>query len=68
MTIDERLEKMVERHEALAQSVELLAGMQKNTEQQAQALLASMQSLSGAMTKLVAVVESHERRIQGLEG
>jgi hypothetical protein len=26
MTIDERLEKLVERHEALAQSVELLAG------------------------------------------
>jgi len=32
MTIDERLEALVGRDEALAQSVELLAGMQKVTE------------------------------------
>jgi ABC-type uncharacterized transport system ATPase subunit len=32
MTIDERLEALVGRHEALAQTVELLAGMQKVTE------------------------------------
>ena len=33
MTIDERLEKLTERHEALAQSLEIVAGMQRENEE-----------------------------------
>jgi hypothetical protein len=36
LTIDERLEKLAERHEALAQTVEIITGMQKETEKQLQ--------------------------------
>jgi hypothetical protein len=32
MTIDERLGKLTERHEALSQTVELIAGMQRENE------------------------------------
>ena len=32
MTIEERLEKLTERHEALTQTVEIIAGMQKDNE------------------------------------
>jgi hypothetical protein len=32
MNIDERLEKLTERHEALTQAVEIIAGMQRENE------------------------------------
>lgn len=58
MTIDERLDKLVERHEALTQSVELLAGMQKTTESEIRRL-----------SRLVRVIViDHERRLLALEG
>jgi len=59
MTIDERLEKvgaildrLAERQQALAESVEILAGMQKNTEKEIRSL-----------TRLVRVIiVDHEAR------
>ncbi len=33
MTIDERLDRLTERHEALTQTVELIAGMQRQNEE-----------------------------------
>lgn len=54
MTIDERLEKLTERHEALTQSVELLA--------------TEIRDIAGATGHLLEVAEIHERRIQRLEG
>ena len=58
MTIDERLDKLVERHEALTQSVELLAAMQKTTETELRRL-----------SRLVRVIViDHERRLLTLEG
>ena len=38
MTIDERLEKLTERHEALAQSLEIVAGMQRENEEKTSAV------------------------------
>lgn len=49
MTIDERLEKLTERHEALTQTVELIARMQLENEI--------------TMKELLQVVQSHERRL-----
>ena len=36
MTIDERLEKLAEQHRALAGTVEIIAGMQRETERREQ--------------------------------
>lgn len=54
MTIDERLEKLLERHEALTQTVELLAN--------------EVRDIAGAAGHLLEIAEIHERRIQRLEG
>jgi hypothetical protein len=54
MTIDERLERLTDRHEALAQSVELL-------------LKASQQDGEN-IRALARIAEIHERRLTHIEG
>ena len=61
MTIDERLEKLVERHEALTQTVELIAIENRGLD-------ALVREIAGGIRDLVAVVRSHEQRIANLEG
>ena len=65
MTIDERLERLTERHEALTQTVELMAA-------ENQAGFARLEKIVGQMARsidtLARVVELHERRIDTLEG
>ena len=68
MNIDERLEKLAERHEALTMSVELLT-------RDVQSLRESLQTLGGIVTKLAEgtasmarVVKSHGNRLDDLEG
>ena len=60
MTIDERLDRLTERHEALTQTVEIIAGMQRENE-------TLIGRLAGSIADLVRVVQNHERRISGLE-
>jgi len=61
MTIDERLDKLTERHEALTQSVELLLReSQEHTRQ--------VGALRDAATALLQIAQNHEGRISGLEG
>ena len=61
MTIDERLERLTERHEALTQTVELIAAAQiKNDERMGQ--------LIETMTRLGNIVIAHEERLDHLEG
>jgi hypothetical protein len=43
MTIDERLEKLTERHEALTQTVELIAAMQRDLTRDVQGLRSAAQ-------------------------
>jgi len=60
MTIDERLERLTERHEALTQTVELIAAAQiKNDERMAE--------LTDTMNRLANIVIAHEQRIEDLE-
>mgnify|MGYP003623187241 CR=1 FL=1 len=59
MTIDERLDRLTERHEALTQSVELLA-------RSALAEDTKLSRLEDFMDRLVRIVEIHERRILDL--
>ena len=54
MTIDERLEKLTERHEALTQTVELMAAMQRHDCENIRAL--------------ARIAEIRERRLTGSEG
>ena len=74
MTIDERIEKLTERHEALAQSVELLSGDVRQQSQNIDKLgedvrqqSRNIDKLVSAMTDLIAVARMHERRISDLE-
>ena len=61
MTIDERLERLTERHEALTQTVELIAAAQiKNDDRMGQ--------LIETMTRLGNIVIAHEERLDHLEG
>jgi non-ribosomal peptide synthetase component F len=60
MTIDERLERLTERHEALTQTVELIAAAQiKNDERMAE--------LRDTMNRLANIIIAHEQRIEHLE-
>lgn len=72
MTIDERLEIIAQRHAALAETVELLAGLHRDTEVHLDRFIREtdtrMVQLMDAVTRLVRVVENHEHRIQDLEG
>ena len=61
MTIDERIERLVERHEALAQSVELLlATATKDGE--------NIRQLARSIRALGILAEDHEDRLNELEG
>jgi uncharacterized protein YigA (DUF484 family) len=68
MTIDERLERLAERHESLSQAVELLAGMQRENEERFARNEERLARLMDAMTRLIGVVENHERRLERPEG
>jgi len=60
MSIDERLDRLTERHEALTQTVELIAAAQmKNDERMGQ--------LTDTMNRLANIVIAHEQRIEDLE-
>ncbi len=75
MTIDERLERLTERHEALTQTVELMAAenragfarLDKLAEQQ-EALIRTVGQMARSIDTLARVVELHEHRLDTLEG
>jgi hypothetical protein len=78
MTIDERLEKLTERHEALTQTVELMALENKERDRRLEVLGKSMeardQRLDGILTqmadgilRLLHIAEIHEQRLDNLE-
>ncbi len=61
MNIDQRLDRLTERHEALTQSVELLFKQSQEHDQQ-------LARVISALGDLVAIVRSHEDRLDRLEG
>jgi hypothetical protein len=60
MTIDERLE-------ALTQTVELMAHMQRDTEQQIRQLIAAVTTDAENIRALARIADIHERRLTDLE-
>jgi hypothetical protein len=62
---DERLDRITERHEALAQTVELWVAESREWRAKADPLIVN---LADAMTRLAKITENHEHRIVHLEG
>lgn len=60
MTIEERLQRLIERHEALTQTVEILAEKQRETDRRLAQVLE-------AITRLTNIAEAHERGLDNLE-
>jgi hypothetical protein len=67
MTIDERLEKLTERHEALTQSVELLRIAQEETDRRFKRVADLFTQTDGFINDLARIAKSHEGRLEGLE-
>jgi archaellum component FlaC len=61
MNIDERLEKLTERHEALTQTVELITA-------DLQTLKTLAQQDGENIRALARIAEIHEKRLTGIEG
>lgn len=61
MTIDERLDRLTERHEALTQSVELLVHSQHDAQRKNEVLMTHM------LESIDSLAHAHEQRITGLE-
>ena len=61
MTIDERLERLTERHEALTQSVEMM-------NHQIAELVSAVKQDGENIRTLARIAEIHERRLRTLEG
>ena len=68
MTIDERLENLAERHEALTQSVELLAREMESLRIASLQLVATAREDGHNIRALARIAEIHERRITDIEG
>ena len=67
MTIDERLEKLTERHEALTQSVELLRIAQEETDRRFKRVADLFAQTDGFINDLARIAKSHEGRLDNLE-
>jgi hypothetical protein len=67
MTIDERLEKLTERHEALTQSVELLRIAQEETDRRFKNVADLFAQTDGFINDLARIAKSHEGRLENLE-
>ncbi|MBZ5605945.1 MAG: hypothetical protein LAO79_26905 [Acidobacteriia bacterium] len=68
MTIDERLEKLATRHEALSQSVELLLIETRELREAITAQWKLVTQDGENIRALVRIAEIHERRLTHLEG
>jgi len=75
MTFEESLDRLKERHEALAQSVELLLQETRELRARSETLLATAEAHNVSLDKdaehiraLVRIAEIHDRRLSALEG
>jgi hypothetical protein len=67
MTIDERIEKLAERHEALTQTVEIIASMRQANEQLISKVAVQLSKLGDVVGEILDIVKQHERRLGNLE-
>ena len=71
MTFEERLDRLVDRHEALTQSVEIIAHLQLDYEKKNQIQIEKNQVLMTqvleSINSLARIAHAHEQRISNLE-
>lgn len=74
MTFEERLDRIAEKHEALAQTVEILAGMQKDNEKKFSELGdyirrvdEQLAATDAKIDRLADFINDHEERLNDLE-
>jgi hypothetical protein len=67
MTIDERLDRLTERHQALTQTVEIIASMQRENEKRFAESERRFGKLTDLFGGLLEIVKQHEIRINNLE-
>jgi len=68
MTIEEKLERLTDRHEALAQTLELMAHSTREQGEHIERVFAIVEKQTAHIEALFKFAESHERRLQRLEG
>jgi hypothetical protein len=62
------LDRLKERHEALTETVEIVAGMQRKNEEAITRLESMVERVVGVVERLAEVALSHDRRLDNLEG
>ena len=67
MDIDARLEALVERHEALSQTVEIIASMHRDNEKLMAEMMLAMARLANTAQAHNGQLDDHESRIDRLE-
>lgn len=67
MTFEERIDKLTGRHEALTQTVETIAGMQRDNEGRMAKIEDKMAQLTETMNRLANIVIVHDQRLDDLE-
>lgn len=67
MNIDQRLDRLTERHEALTQTVEIIAGMQKKNEEAHHKNEVLLAQVVESIDSLARIAHAHEQRITRLE-
>jgi hypothetical protein len=68
MTIDERLDRLTDRHEALAQSLELLTADVRDLAVNVNRMSGMMENLMTGFGAMAELVRRHETRLDRLEG
>ncbi len=63
-----RMKRIEEKHEALTQSVELLAAETREQSRKLDTLIGAVSDLTGAIKILADIVHAHEDRLERLEG
>ncbi len=68
MSIDERLEKLAERHEALAQTVELIAATQGEHDRRFTQVAHTFEIVLDSIKRLENIALAHEQRLDDIQG
>jgi hypothetical protein len=66
--IDQRLDRLTERHETLTQTVELIAAAQLKSDERIDKLTALMAETGHFINQLAHIAAAHEQRLDHLEG
>ncbi len=67
MSFEEQLQKLTERQQALTETVELMAAMQRDNQERFAKHEERFDRIADMLERLTAIVESHERRLSDLE-